>query len=140
MASLSDKDAWTKADLANLAYWQKQLIWLVLLSLVSIPVRFYSPLASLIIVVVLAYFVYKFAKAVRNRVPILFSLLFLIPIIGILGLLYLNQKAIAVLNLNGISVGFMGVPQAKLKELKDSVASETETPSGGEVLERNEEN
>jgi hypothetical protein len=101
-------ETWTTEDLLDLAKRQKQILWMIPLSLLAS----FNPVAAMAAGFIQLYFVYKLAVAVldpgQTGYIILYMVLVFIPLAGLVALLFLNNQATKRLRANGISVGLMG--------------------------------
>jgi|GEM_PF-147166 len=121
---------WSGDDLAEIAKWQKYMIWLVLAQILA-PIflvmegaklsRLSSALPAYFVMVLCigfivfgVYFAYNLARSVRECAAVLYALLILLPGINILVLLVLNGTATGILRGNGIRVGLKGANPADL--------------------------
>ena len=95
---------WAVEEIAEVKKRQKQIIWMVLLSLVAM----FIPYATIVTGTIQIYFIFKLAQAIRSSVAWLYIILAFIPLIGLIALLYINGKATRVLQANGVKVGLMG--------------------------------
>jgi len=105
---------WTKTDLMEVAKWQKNIIWMILISLVAM----FIPFATIVTGIIQIYFIYKLAGAVRSSAPWLYIILAFIPLIGLLALLHLNRKATKILQANGVKVSLMGARMADFEKMQ----------------------
>jgi hypothetical protein len=107
-----------RATLRSIALFQKGILVAILVYLAVFVAQFFIPpqlrwilglglaLPTMLVAVV---FVFLLATKVYSPVTgVLLALLTFIPCIGLIVLLIINSKATAVLQLNGISVGFLG--------------------------------
>lgn len=106
---------WSKQELMEIARCQKAVLWVILLSFAGL----FVPLAPLVTVVVTgtirAYFMYKLAVALRSPSAWVYLITAFIPYVGIITVLYMNNRATVSLQSNGIKVGLMG---AKIEEVE----------------------
>ncbi len=103
-------DPWTRADLLEVARYQKYIQWLILAYLVAM----FIPFGSIIVSVTSMYVVYKLAAALRASAAWLYVVAMIFPIIGLLALLHIVVNATRILRANGVRVGVMG---AKLEDI-----------------------
>ncbi|MDX1964375.1 MAG: hypothetical protein SFX18_14580 [Pirellulales bacterium] len=116
-ATLEDAGNATAADLPRIISSQKGLLFCILFQLILMVATFLLPpqlgiftsLASIIISIIGAVFVFMLAiKIYGQGTGILMGILTLIPIFGLIVLLFVNQKATSILQKNGIKVGLLG--------------------------------
>ncbi|MHB1458273.1 MAG: hypothetical protein ACYC0V_15290 [Armatimonadota bacterium] len=142
---------WSSNDLFNVAKWQKYIILLVLLQLVtaagfvmmsmmSSGVQQGAPVNAVFGVITIIYLIFRFVVAGLSiygiimlttalRKPtgtlVLYIILIVIgmflPLIGLIVLLMLNSQATNLLRSNNVNVGFMGVEKADLERLRTSI-------------------
>jgi hypothetical protein len=105
---------WTKAELVDVAKYQKNIQWLVLANFVAM----FIPFATIVTGVIGIYFIYKLASSLRSSAAWLYIILSFIPLIGLLALLHFVQKATIVLREHGISVGIMGARMADFDKIQ----------------------
>jgi hypothetical protein len=105
---------WTKIDLIEVAKWQKNIMWMILISLVAM----FIPYATIVTGIIQIYFIYKLAAAVRSSAAWLYIILAFVPLIGLLALLHINGKATKTLQANGVTVGLMGARMADFETMK----------------------
>jgi hypothetical protein len=105
---------WTKADLIDVAKWQKNIMWMILISLVAM----FIPFATIVTGIIQIYFIYNLARAVRSSAAWIYIILAFIPLIGLLGLLHINGKATKILQAKGVKVGLMGARMADLEKMQ----------------------
>lgn len=106
--SQSTQEQWTKPSLLEVAKRQKNIMWMILISLAAI----FIPYATLATGLVQVYFIFKLAAALRTSAAWVYIVLAFIPLVGLLALLHINGKATKVLQTNGIKVGLMGARMA----------------------------
>ena len=107
---------WGKEELLEVAKRQKQLLWMILLSLVPL----FIPFAGIITGIISIYFIYKLAQALRSSAAWVYIILAFIPLVGFFALLHLNAKATKILRSNGIKIGLMGAKAVDLEKLRGS--------------------
>ncbi len=105
---------WTVQELLEVGTRQKQIMWLILLSLVTM----FIPFATIVTGIIQIYFIFRLAEAVRSSAAWVYIILAFIPLIGLLGLLHINAKATKALQANGIKVGLMGAKSSDLERMK----------------------
>jgi hypothetical protein len=105
---------WSREELLEIATRQKQILLLILLSLLTL----FIPYARFLVGFVQIYFIYKYARALRSSMAWVYIILAFIPLAGLLGLLHLNSKGTKALQANGIRVGLMGAGSADIEALK----------------------
>ena len=99
-------------DTLVIAKNQKIIMWLILANIICLflqPLWIVSGLASVV-------FVYKLAKSLNKKYVFIWAILAFIPLIGLLSLYLLSNKATKHLQSNDIKVGLVG---AKAKSLQD---------------------
>lgn len=129
-------------ELLSVAKWQKYNIWMILIQVlilvlsigmaissktaqrvpnvgdISSLVTGLSILVARIVIWVLSmYGVYMLAKALRMSGAILYAIAMFLPLISLLVLLVLNDKATKVLQNSGVRVGLMGADCADLERI-----------------------
>ncbi len=111
----------SNAQLCEIGKRQKQILWMILICLVANIASRLLQAPVLIIVAALFqfYFVYKLAKSVGSMAWPYIILLF-IPLLGLIGLFVLSDKATKILKNHGLKVGLMGVPSKELLKLQES--------------------
>lgn len=139
---------WNSSDLYNVAKWQKYIILLVLLQLVTtvgfVIILMMSsgaqpgvPVNAVFGTIAIIYRIFKFvvfglsiyclvmlviALKESTRMLMMFIILLalgvFIPLIGLIVLLMLNKLATVLLKVNNVSVGFMGVEKVDLERLR----------------------
>jgi hypothetical protein len=102
--SLPGQPQWTKEDLLWVARCQKNVLWMILVSILFLLV----PYGSIFAGIVQCYFIYNLARAVRSSAPWVYIILAFIPIAGLIGLIHINGTATKTLQAHGIKVGLMG--------------------------------
>jgi hypothetical protein len=111
------------AKILDIALNQKYVIYVILAQFVAWSVSMVLPIVGGILLLVTLifqlFFVFTFCIAnYESGVGVVLGLLSLIPCVGIVVLLIVNSKAIATLKSNGVPVGFWGVPNSSIRELK----------------------
>lgn len=114
-------------NLYNIAIYQKAIMWCILAYLLAVIGRFALPreaevfllivfigviLTATVFVFLLALSVYGVAKGV------VFGIMTLLPFVGLISLLIVNQTATEVLRENGYRVGLMGANLSQFKRNK----------------------
>ena len=102
------QEQWTKQDLIELAKRQKNILWMILVSLVAM----FIPFATIVTGIIQIYFIYKLAAALRSSAAWVYIILAFIPLVGLIAILVINGKATKKLQENGIKVGLMGARMA----------------------------
>ena len=75
-------------------------------------------IGALIVGVVGAVFIFQLAMRVySSTVGVVLGILTLVPLVGLIVLLIVNQKATAILTSNGIKVGLLGARSADIEAL-----------------------
>jgi cellulose synthase/poly-beta-1,6-N-acetylglucosamine synthase-like glycosyltransferase len=105
---------WSKADLMAVAKYQKNILWMILISLPA----FIRPITILLAGVIQAYFIYRLASALRLPITLLYMVLAFVPFVSLLSLFHLNSKATNLLQEHGITVGLMGARMAEFDDLQ----------------------
>lgn len=107
----------SRDKLRTIASRQKMLIYCILGYILCTIAVFFVPedikpfvgIPALVMTMAAAAFVFMLAMEIHGPgMGVLFGFLTLIPCMGLLILVILNQQAVAVLTRHGISVGFMG--------------------------------
>jgi hypothetical protein len=107
----------TRQDLYSVAIYQKAVLWCILAYFVAIIAQFAVPadyrifLSLVLIPVALAATIFVFLLAMRVYsvvIGIVLGVLTMIPCIGLITLLVINQKASGILAKHGYKVGLMG--------------------------------
>ena len=107
-------DVLRASEIVEIAKRQKQIIWMIMLSFIAMVI----PYATLLTGVILIYFIFKLAKAIRSPDAAGYIILAFIPFIGVIALAFLNSKATKILQANGIKVGFFGAKATDLEKLR----------------------
>ncbi|MCC6907597.1 MAG: hypothetical protein IT430_06635 [Phycisphaerales bacterium] len=108
---LTDQD---RAQLNTIARWQKFLLWGVLLNLATIALTMaVDPvfgLVNLLVGLALIVLVANLGAALGDNIVsrILYCIGLLLPLISLIILVVLNQRATSILKAHGIPVGLMG--------------------------------
>jgi len=114
----------TRQDLYNVAIYQKVILWCILAYFIAVIAQFAVPPAARLLlglvfvtVAVLAtVFVFMLALKVYSvAMGIVLGILTLIPCIGLITLLIINQKATGLLKERGYRVGIMGADLSQFK-------------------------
>lgn len=106
----------TKDAILNIAKFQSLLCWLIIVTLL---VYIFAPILTILTSIASIYFVYSLAKSLGEIRPWVYIIAMLIPIVSILALLNLIQKATKVLRAHNIRVGVMGANKEDLKEYQN---------------------
>lgn len=113
----------SRADLREIAGRQRGIILCILATLILYGVLFAVPdemrlyVAILIVPVAITGTVFVFmlaAKVYGSTAGVIYGILTLIPLIGLIVLLIINQKATALLKENGVRVGLLGAKSSDL--------------------------
>jgi hypothetical protein len=96
----------------KIAKAQKSILWCILCNLICL----FIPLFYLIVIPVQIYFVYQLAAALEVGVPILWAAGMLVPLLSLILLLILSQRATNEIRNAGFNVGLMG---ANLREIEE---------------------
>lgn len=116
----------TDEDLQAIANYQKAVLFCILISIGATAAFFSVPteLRLVLLIVVLAVsvvstvFVFKLAIQIYSEaVGITLGVLTLVPLVGMLVLLIVNQKATGILNRHGIRVGLMGANTSDVESM-----------------------
>jgi len=105
---------YSKEEVYYIGRNQKTILWLIIAFIAS---SFIHPYVTMLVIIINIVFVYKLAKAEKSSIAWLCALLQLIPLINIICLLILNNKATKILKKQGIRVGLIGVSNKDLKNL-----------------------
>jgi hypothetical protein len=106
----------------QVALSQKKVLWFLLGSQLIVPVALVpsvGPIIALGLAGGLAFYIYKMAEAVGSWVPLLWALASLVPLLGIIVLLIINQMATMVLKNANIRVGLMGANKEDIARLEN---------------------
>jgi hypothetical protein len=112
-----------REDLLKVAKYQKGILVCILVYILAVAGQFALPLqirplvglGVLVVGLVAAVFTIRLAMKTHGTVlGIILGVLCLVPILGLLILLLVNQKATTVLQLNGIKVGLLGADLSSL--------------------------
>jgi hypothetical protein len=109
-----DEKQFTQQELLTVAHYQKNILWLVLISFAAV----FVPLGTLVTAIIRVYFIFHLAVAVRSTAAWLYIIVMFIPLLNLLALLHINGRATQILQLHGIKVGLMGANPNDLKKLK----------------------
>lgn len=112
----STQEQRTKQDLMEVAKWQKNIMWMIPLSLAAMLIKY----ATIVTGIIQIYFIYKLAVAVRSSAAWAYIILAFCPFVGLLALLHINGKATKILKANGIKVGLMGARMADFDNITNS--------------------
>jgi hypothetical protein len=113
----------SREDLLKVAKYQKGILVCILVYILAVAGQFALPLqirplvglGVLVVGLVAAVFTIRLAMKTHGTVlGIILGVLCLVPILGLLILLLVNQKATTVLQLNGIKVGLLGADLSSL--------------------------
>lgn len=113
----------SREDLLKVAKYQKGILVCILVYILAVAGQFALPpqirplvgLGVLVVGLIAAVFTIRLAMKTHGTVlGIILGLLCLLPILGLLILLLVNQKATTVLQLNGIKVGLLGADLSSL--------------------------
>ena len=102
---------YSRTELIAIAKYQKGILWCVLCNLLC----FALPFAFLVVIPIQLYFVYKLSSSLKQGFPILWCIGIFIPLLSLIMLLILSQKATSALKEKGISVGLMGAKIADVE-------------------------
>jgi hypothetical protein len=72
------------------------------------PLEFALVIGNLVIFIAVAYYAYRTGEALGSRVPLLWVLAMVTPLVSIVALLTLSSRAAAICRQHGIPVGFFG--------------------------------
>src|SRR5262249_7608940 len=115
----------TRQDLHSVAIYQKIIMWCILAYLIAVAAQFAVPqefrlvlgLFFIAVAMLATVFVFMLALKVYGvAVGIILGVLTLVPCIGLITLLIINQKATGLLNKHGYRVGLMGANLSQFKE------------------------
>jgi predicted RNA-binding Zn-ribbon protein involved in translation (DUF1610 family) len=115
----------TRQNLYSVALYQKIIIWCILAYFIAVIAQFAIPeesrlllaLAVVPVVLLAAVFVFMLALQVYSTgAGILLGILTLIPLIGLITLLIISQKATGLLNQAGYQVGLIGASLSQFKK------------------------
>ena len=105
---------WASQGILEVAKRQKQIMWMILLSLVAM----FIPFATIVTGIIQIYFIFKLAQVVRSSAPWVYIILAFIPLIGLIALLHINGKVTKLLQANGGRVRLMGAKSSDLDKIK----------------------
>jgi DNA-directed RNA polymerase subunit RPC12/RpoP len=116
------------ADLREVALYQRVVLFLILAYIGVVVAQFaIDPddrwmllFVAVPVVVAAAVFVFLLAMKLYEGLGILLGILTLVPLIGLIILLIVNQKATGTLQAHGYKVGFMGAPLSQFDRPRDS--------------------
>ena len=112
---------YTNQEVLEIAKWQKALLWIILLLLLSyflLGLKGIGPLIGLVIAVVEIIFVYQLAMSLKESAAWLYAILMIIPFVSLIVLLMLSSRATAALRSRGVRVGLMGANGSDLDKLR----------------------
>ncbi|MCX7397351.1 MAG: hypothetical protein NT138_06680 [Planctomycetales bacterium] len=113
----------SREDLLKVAKYQKGILVCILVYILAVAGQFALPpqirplvgLGVLVVGLIAAVFTIRLAMKTHGTIlGIILGVLCLVPILGLLILLLVNQKATTVLQLNGIKVGLLGADLSSL--------------------------
>jgi hypothetical protein len=113
----------SRGDLLKVAKYQKGILVCILVYILAVAGQFALPpqirplvgLGVLVVGLIAAVFTIRLAMKTHGTIlGIILGVLCLVPILGLLILLLVNQKATTVLQLNGIKVGLLGADLSSL--------------------------
>ncbi len=108
---------YTNEEAYNVGKKQKAILWLILATLLAFLILVIFPFAILIVSIIGIVFVYQLASALKSSYAWLWALLQLIPLVSLICLIILNQKATKVLRDKSVGVGLMGANSKELENL-----------------------
>ena len=114
------ESGWTSDEILEIAKRQKQIIWMILLSLIAMFIQDFIKFSTIVTGIIQIYFIFKLAQAVRSSAGWLYIILAFIPLIGLIALFHINDKATKTLRANGVKVGLMGAKSSDLEKIKTS--------------------
>lgn len=115
----------SRQDLYNIAVYQKAILVCILIYILAVIAQFALPsearlflaIAVVGIGVVATVFVFLLAVKVRGTgMGIFLAIVTLIPCIGLIALLIINQQASGILTKHGYDVGLLGAKLSQFKE------------------------
>jgi hypothetical protein len=113
-----------RARLLAIAKYQKGILLCILASLGGFlvqlalpgPLRLLGAAIQILVSLASVAFVVLLAKTIYNTVAaVVFAVLTLVPCVGLIALLFINQKATSALREGGLRVGLLGVDLSKLQ-------------------------
>jgi len=116
-----DYNVFTNEEAYAVGKKQRTIVWAFFFLLVSII----FPPVSLIISIIIIFFVYELAKAEKKKTPGLWAFAMLIPLVKLICLLILIQDATKILRAKGLKIGLMG---ANKKDLENLLPNKDEKP------------
>lgn len=102
-----------KAELHNIGRLQKAFNWLILASLIA---HMFLP-AFILVGLLCVVYIFKLAKAEKSKVPLIWAILALFPLLNLISLLVLSIRATRILKDAGLKVGMMGANKEQLNSL-----------------------
>ncbi|MGH7976453.1 MAG: hypothetical protein ACREDS_12885 [Limisphaerales bacterium] len=114
----------TDKEVIAIAKRQKAILWLIVAELVTfwIPlwIPFLMPFISILAGIIGIIFIYRLGKAVHSSAVWVYVVLAFIPLVGLVVLFILNNKATRILRQHQIHVGVMGARNKDLNKLIQS--------------------
>jgi heme/copper-type cytochrome/quinol oxidase subunit 2 len=104
-------NTFTTEDILRIAKDQKNIMWLILVSFITIVI----PFAFIITGIISTIFIYRLANSIGSSDAWLYVVLSLIPLVGLITLAVASSKATKILKSRGIRVGLMGAKSNDLK-------------------------
>ena len=121
------------AELRQVAMYQRAVIMCILIQVLlgvlcyafsdelrTIPVAVVAAVAVILAVfITAAIFVFKLASRLYGSVALAMAVVTLVPFLGMLILVVVNQRATGVLKQEGYTVGFLGAPMSQFEDEED---------------------
>lgn len=104
---------YTKQEAYDVGKKQKAILWLILASIGA----FFIPFAIFVVAIIGVVFVYQLASAQKSSYAWLWALLQIVPLVSLICLLILNQRATKIVRDKGVKVGLMGANSKELEKL-----------------------
>ncbi len=123
-SSRNDDGEFSHDDLRAIANYQKTILFCILINvgayiayfLVTENLKLFLLLGALAVGVVASIFIFMLAMRVYSTaVGVILGILTLVPLIGLIVLLIVNQKATSILNAYGVRVGLLGANSSDLE-------------------------
>lgn len=115
----------TRQELYSVAYYQKIILWCLLAYVIAVIAQFTVPSEVRLVMgitfigvgILAAVFVFMMAlKVYGTTMGIVLGIMTLIPLVGLIALLVINQKATKLLTQRGYRVGLMGADLAEFRD------------------------
>lgn len=97
-----------KEDISNIAKFQRIVCWLFLIALIGL----FFPVITLIAQIIAIFYIYYLARSLKVAHPGLYAFAMFIPLVALIVLLNVIQRATKVLRTYSIRVSLMGANKA----------------------------